>query len=449
MLVLVAAAACAAGCHQNPPSVAIDADRVDATVLDAVVTDAAPGDAPSGPPNVTIFTHYTGADPRAGIEVIFSDAAGRFVARATSDVTGAVHGHITAGDQATLVDPDFHNNITVVGLVPGDVLHVGDDHAPPMPMPTTGGIGVTFAPFAGADRYQVSTDCVGPLAAAPGMVVSPRSCRTDGHADALVVALAGPTTPVAYATVADVPFGQTAAFPAWHPGLEHLALTVDHPTPNATDVLIHLARLRAGTAPARDVGGVQVPSATTYPTTTDLAYPAAPGDSWQLHVIQNTSTSGLGLRWVPYLTATLPGRMGAVPPAATLDLTASLPAPMANVAVTEPEPHRPRWTWTGTPTPGSFVYVYLADGARNRWTAYLPPGSTSFQIPEMPADLQSTVVAPVPAQLTFGRVNAVYKSQLSWDRFRGYPTPDEGIGPRLLSADPAATARLSSLILWL
>ena len=108
-------------CDGAAPTVWTDA----AGVVDAPDSDAAIPDAASGSGQITIFTHYTEAQPRAGIEVIFSDAAGGFLSRATSDATGAVHAHITAGDQATLVDPDFHNNITVAGLVPGDVLDVG------------------------------------------------------------------------------------------------------------------------------------------------------------------------------------------------------------------------------------------------------------------------------------------------------------------------------------
>lgn len=368
-----------------------DPDLVDGSPADAAAAgdaitaaDAARlTDAPTGLVVVRVFTDGIAV---AGVPTVLQTGAGAVLAEALTDASGeASYEDPPEGAMITILQqaastPHFHTQ-TIVGVQAGDVIQLG---APAEPAEPTLDVRVDYpGPFTGADIYLADLGCDTFGVADPDFIMT-RSVGTsclgsDDDYDVLALARQG-TTPIAYATVRDVPVsdpGPTAlVLPAWTPA-ESRVMTFANLAGEITDtdvslrpVLDHLTRwplLSTGdtfTAPAAAlVDG-------WYVLASARAFAGGDARTWAWRQVLSTKTA------TPYALDF--DDFG--PRFDTLDLDTS-------------DPLRPVVTWTSsapTSTYGAVVLVATwtdlatAPDASHRWTIVMPPGTETATFPILP-----------------------------------------------------------------
>lgn len=366
------------------------------------------------PPLGVTVTVLDGVTPKKDVRVIFHDATGAVTAQLQTDAAGKVTS-ATAPSMVTVlsVGPDSSPEpITFLGVADGDNLRVV---TPPDRFAAAGSYDVSFTPgglIANANSLVVSagSGCSGygndPNAK---VTVSLYSGCLAANNSVLTTATNGGTVlgfgfakavlaPVGTATVAVGPL----AFAA--PGATTITAT-NVPADQAISTYADLGAI-ASEQPAwlswstgtLGAGGV------VYPTPTGYA------DAYQTVVHMQTYSNGAGKD-----SALVRREATAAPAAATLpnfDLSTALPF-ITDVTAARPTVERPDITLTSA-TPAAlaaadagvvrltwFVGALESSGS---WTFVVPPSTTAFKVPALPADAS----AFVPSTDSFGVDGAVF-----------------------------------------
>ncbi len=363
----------------------------------AVILSACPENR-SGPATVTVLD----GTPVEGVQVVFHNPDGSVHARAVTGADGKATAVVVPGAMATVARSFpggfFLNSyalITVAGLEPGDDV-VASSATPTVVQ--MGEVTVTLpGAYPGAIGYRLDIGCnvvriysqpadvpvTIPVLSPCGATISALAVAFDSRGD------------IAYSAAADVTLSGTPpaltgsiALPAWRTDFGSLAFTV-HNVPAGEyfrDGELQLRRNGVRFVESTPVGT----TAPAEPTTLTLPFALGLGGSARLRAYYyrySAYPSGWGLDGVETWIA------NDIDPFMPLSLDlASLP-PRLSAPIMSGTPGAPAVSWTSEGTDPSldaqFLEVVWTDTSWHQWNVMLPPESTSFAFPQLPADLSA------------------------------------------------------------
>lgn len=340
-------------------------------------------DVPDAPPatDVTVTVRASGA-AAAGVRVLSQDADGAVLAESPTDASGVVRFE-TAPNMITVVTtseagPRF---VTYLGVAGGDRLVV-DAAAVSDDVVSFATYQVSIAaPFAGATGYSAHTgECSGYATGGPISLPLYRECVRSTNA-VLVIAEGGEEA-IGFG------FAKNLATPADDADVNVGPVTLTAPGSFGLQV----NGVTQADAPSIYVSALAHDAPFTLPTSTGsvesgLTYAVPTGFAEAYRVLVSRSEAGQELRAI---AARVPGSASST----TLDFATVLPR-ITSDAVDTTTPHRPQVTIgvDGSVADVDVGIVGLAwltdevDEASARWTFMLPPGTTTFRAPALPADL--------------------------------------------------------------
>jgi len=358
--------------------------------------DAAP------PKGMTLTVLKTGA-PRADVRVIAHDATGAVTSEGKTDAAGKVT-LASAPSMVTVLGESYGSRVAVtyLGVADGDALVVSEPTIETGEIPPIGTYSVSLNPYAGATNYEVyvgagqtCSNSTGELAGPVDVLLFP-ACV--GPQNAILARAAGNEGLSAFAfakNVAKPPQGATVAVgPLTFTAKGTVTLT-------ATGFPADLSK--RGDLWALANGSLYYPAAPLGSLdTTGQAYPYPVGfaDAIQSTVRAHRDGKGLDVgsgfvrREAPPAgaTATIAYDFAdALPFFTGSTVDAAVPA-RANITLQSEKPL--------TATDGGIVRIDWTVGGsgleRRQWLFVVPPTTTSFKVPALPADAEAAAYAPGP-----------------------------------------------------
>lgn len=371
----------------------------------SVDADTTPDAAIPGAATVTVLD--ADGDGVADVDVVFHDPDGAVVAHEKTGADGSATADIIAGAMVTIADPEALELFTLQGIAPGDMilfrdLDGGDDE--PVGSATVELPGIQ----AGANRYQVTAGCnevtvLNPLVDVTGVEVRPSCSVVDGGdrlfhvfaqaVDVPVGPMADPPEAIRYAIASGVEVADPASVTLndWST-FETVSVSVTSPPAGALVVVVDGSFTLAGGVafdveqeeqdafillgpPAEPFSLLAPAEAATYLADVGLVHGEIVGMDFVLN--------GVSFRQIA--TQGLPSAEVAV------DLSADLLPAIGIDGFDAGEPARPALSWSGSGAGADVLHValeWIEDSVEHSWSVFGDPASgSSFQFPELPADL--------------------------------------------------------------
>ena len=346
------------------------------------------------PPSGVTVTVLDGATPQMGVRVISHDAAGLVTAQATTDATGKVK-LATAPSMVTVLSMRFGTDpapVTFAGVAEGDNLRV----VGPAASTAAGSYDVTFVAadplITNANSFSIQGPSNGASActsfgSAPDATINVfLSSDCLAAKNSLLTTASNPGGLVGFGFKKDLvpPPGTTTvavSLPAFTaPGTTTVKAS-NLPVGTVNTSLLAIANGQAKTLPG-STGGVLDGAGLDFPTPTAFA------EAYQTVI---TASSSSALRALVRRAATTAPASVTLP---TIDFATALPI-ISNANVAAPTPARPDITVV-TAAPAALAtadagvlriswFLPAVDGTVS-WTFVVPPSTTTFKVPALPAD---------------------------------------------------------------
>jgi len=374
-----------------------------ATLLGALVFLAScSSDDPAGPsePATGVMTVVIGDDDgaAAGLHVLVQDSDGAMKSQALTNGMGQAAVDITSGDMVTTVvefEPDYFALRTIVGVQP-------EDHFTNLPTsnnwddPTQVVIVEGDTPD-GHDTLLFGTGC----SSGGGSITFPyttrmfEGCMTESGLLHMCWESLVDQDRQAFAYVTDVPYETSDTTTVdltglWRTDWQEVNLALPDPPANTTSFSVTPWPERDG-ASFNNLETVYLGSGETIPTDHTLTMARGFPES----VLVQFRTEGDDANYSLNERFAVDGN--------TTELAFSFTPPMVTAGTAQfDEPGRPVLSWSVQPSilDANGIKLYLwwdgEEDLRYSWIIYLPPGTTSFQIPEFPAEL-AAIRPPEPS----------------------------------------------------
>lgn len=385
LLVLLTAAGLALGAcgevQNNPDASAGNPDAAPGIDGSASPPDANPDAQTIGPVTVNVLSQDSDGLPEPGATVLFYGPDGTLADRKLTDGSGNATADLEIGGSVTVVRLRTNNTYftTVTGVKPNDVVTVGRLENPSSEQEGT--MRLTLPTFTNADWYYVDSGCGWGSAASNVLSVNLYGCN--GSADLLARVRVGSTY--------------------YYLGQDDATMTVDGDLDlsgeswsylSETNFNLSLTNIPAGldwvSAMRRTLSqhgaifsdsadGLQSPQAGS--TAMAMGYPQGVGDGTLVEV--SLEKYGKNHPQIQRLGA----KLDSVPSSYGMDLGTLLPW------VEQPVFDGADITWTGGPGGDGVILDLRMSGSVEpytwaSWRVVLPPGTTSFTLPALPADLE-------------------------------------------------------------
>ncbi len=349
--------------------------------------DAAPSTA-----NVTVI----GLDglPKAGVAVVFQDAAGAIVEAKTTDALGRAQRTVADGTMVTVAVGGIgvRELVTFLGIKNGDEIVAFDVGFPPSAGSVS--IDVPANPPPGVLSFTAQVgDCPSGFSQTPIQVSLIPSCQAKGKAPAVVLGYNDSNQLAAFAFKKDNPLttdggtAQITGLSAWSPTIGALTLAFKNAPASTQSVLMSNAEIASAVllhqeSGAGSTGGAGNTSVRIFP-----GYSDAMQTQWTVD-----ATAG------SIVTDTLIAKSMAPQPSdstVSMDLASLFPAFTASTVDGADLAH-PKLAWTAagpfTGADGGFARIkWIAGNDNVGWSFIFPPGTTGVQGPQLPPALSAWV----------------------------------------------------------
>lgn len=346
-----------------------------------------------GPRRGAVTVTVTSGAPIVGAPVVFHRPDGSVQEVAATDASGQATAVITEGALVTVgtTSADRWVLTTIARVAPGDDLVLAD--APGTPFT---GIGdVTFSDAVeGASSYRVDAACTGVFADEGYVASLPIWLAGCGASlDAVALARAPGGVLLAFATAVDVPITGTApsqtasvALGAWRTDFGTLTVDATNAPAGSEFLYTTLAPRRAGRVFSQSGSGAAAAVTAGGSASLALTYPGSFAASARVAALLYFDTSGVsdGTAGIVLRAAPLPGSV-------TIDLSADLPPRLTGAAIVETDGTFATSWRQAAADPGLDGTIlrtqWSAANGEHLWRVVVPPGTTSFALPPLPAEL--------------------------------------------------------------